>query len=110
MAKRQQFPVAAASPTPCSPSPARTMPTQIIIGKADRSRWFELLHSSVVRDLLRRSGPISMHVVTGDAISRLCHPGSCRTGILNDFDDAPPWRRVPAIEREAGGRLTGWKF
>ena len=28
--------------------------TQIIIGKSTRSRWFELLHGSVVRDLLRR--------------------------------------------------------
>src|SRR5579871_1971388 len=36
--------------------------TQIIIGKSERSRWFELLHGSVVRDLVKRAGNISVHV------------------------------------------------
>ncbi len=36
--------------------------TQIIIGKSERSRWFELLHGSVVRDLVKRAGDISVHV------------------------------------------------
>jgi two-component system sensor histidine kinase KdpD len=40
--------------------------TQIIIGKSTRSRWFELLHGSVVHELLRRSGNIGIHVVAGD--------------------------------------------
>lgn len=39
--------------------------TQIIIGKSNRSRWFELLHGSVVRDLVRASGNIGVHVVAG---------------------------------------------
>lgn len=39
--------------------------TQIIIGKSNRSPWFELLHGSVVRDLVRRSGDIGIHVVAG---------------------------------------------
>jgi two-component system sensor histidine kinase KdpD len=43
--------------------------TQIIIGKSTRSRWFEILHGSVVHDLVRRSGNISVHVISGDAIS-----------------------------------------
>ena len=34
--------------------------TQIIIGKSTRSRWFEILHGSVVHDLVRRSGNISV--------------------------------------------------
>jgi two-component system sensor histidine kinase KdpD len=42
--------------------------TQIIIGKSTRSRWFEILHGSVVHDLVRRSGNISVHVIAGDAI------------------------------------------
>ena len=29
--------------------------TQIIIGKSTRSRWFEILHGSVVHDLVRRA-------------------------------------------------------
>ena len=33
--------------------------THIIIGKSSRSRWFEILHGSVVHDLVRGSGNIS---------------------------------------------------
>jgi two-component system, OmpR family, sensor histidine kinase KdpD len=43
--------------------------TQIIIGKSTRSRWFEILHGSVVHDLVRRSGNISVNVIAGDAIA-----------------------------------------
>lgn len=43
--------------------------TQIVIGKTSRSRWFEILHGSVVHDLVRRSGNISVHVIAGDAIA-----------------------------------------
>jgi two-component system, OmpR family, sensor histidine kinase KdpD len=42
--------------------------TQIIIGKSSRSRWFEMLHGSVVHDLVRRSGNISVHVIAGDQV------------------------------------------
>src|SRR5271170_5119184 len=42
--------------------------TQIIIGKTTRSRWFEILHGSVVHDLVRRSGNISVHVIAGDQL------------------------------------------
>jgi two-component system, OmpR family, sensor histidine kinase KdpD len=42
--------------------------TQIIIGKSTRSRLFEILHGSVVHDLVRRSGNISVHVIAGDAL------------------------------------------
>lgn len=44
--------------------------TQIVIGKSTRSRWFELLHGSVVHDLVRRAGNISVHVVAGDEIAQ----------------------------------------
>lgn len=40
--------------------------TQIVIGKTARSRFFEVLHGSVVHDLLRHSGNISVHVIAGD--------------------------------------------
>jgi two-component system sensor histidine kinase KdpD len=42
--------------------------THIIIGKSSRSRWFEILHGSVVHELVRRSGNISVHVIAGDAV------------------------------------------
>ena len=43
--------------------------THILIGKSERSHWFELLHGSVVRDLMRNSGAISVTAVLakGDA-------------------------------------------
>jgi len=44
--------------------------TQIIVGKSTRSRWFEILHGSVVHDLVRRSGNISVHVIAGDELAR----------------------------------------
>jgi two-component system sensor histidine kinase KdpD len=44
--------------------------TQIIVGKSTRSRWFEILHGSVVHDLVRRSGNISVHVIAGEELAR----------------------------------------
>ena len=43
--------------------------TQIVIGKSTRTRWFEILHGSVVHDLVRRSGNISVHVIAGDELA-----------------------------------------
>jgi two-component system, OmpR family, sensor histidine kinase KdpD len=41
--------------------------TQIVIGKSARSPWFEIVHGSVVRELMRKTGQISLHVISGDA-------------------------------------------
>src|SRR5262249_59085340 len=48
--------------------------TQIVIGKSTRSRWFEILHGSVVHGLVRPSGNLSVHVIAGDAITREPNP------------------------------------
>ncbi len=40
--------------------------TQIVIGKSDRPRWFEMVHGSVVHELVRKTGPISVHVISPD--------------------------------------------
>lgn len=40
--------------------------TQIVIGKSSRSWWFELTRGSVVHDLVRRAGNISVHVIAGE--------------------------------------------
>jgi len=40
--------------------------TQIVIGKSNRSRWFEMVHGSVVHELVRKTGPISVHVISAD--------------------------------------------
>jgi two-component system, OmpR family, sensor histidine kinase KdpD len=42
--------------------------TQIIIGKSTRSWWFELTRGSVVHDLVRRAGNISVNVIAGEEI------------------------------------------
>lgn len=44
--------------------------TQIIIGKSTRTRWFEIVHGSVVHDLVRHAGNISVHVVAGEELAR----------------------------------------
>ena len=45
--------------------------TQILIGKSERSRWFEILHGSVVRDLMRDSGTIGITAIMahGEAVA-----------------------------------------
>ena len=43
--------------------------TQIIIGKSVRSWWFELRQGSVVQDLVRRAGNISVNVIAGDELA-----------------------------------------
>ena len=39
--------------------------TQIVVGKSARSRWFELLHGSVVRELVDKADGIAVHVLAG---------------------------------------------
>ncbi len=40
--------------------------TQIIIGKSSRSRLFEIVRGSVVHDLVRRAGNITVNVIAGE--------------------------------------------
>lgn len=60
--------------------------TQIVIGKTARSRWFEMMHGSIVHDLLRHSGNISVHVIAGDETTAA---------------EAPPPKSVRTTRREA---------
>src|SRR5271163_2023365 len=43
--------------------------TQIIIGKSMRSWWFEIVRGSVVHDLVRRAGNISVNVIAGEELA-----------------------------------------
>jgi two-component system sensor histidine kinase KdpD len=43
--------------------------TQIIIGKSTRSWWFELMRGSVVHDLVRRAGNISVNENAGEELA-----------------------------------------
>ena len=66
--------------------------TQIIVGKSTRSRWFEMMHGSVVRDLVRRSGNISVHVIAGDQVSgRPIPKKTVRTSDRDDVFDPRPY-------------------
>src|SRR5437660_9787312 len=42
--------------------------TQIVVGKSTRSRWFEILHGSVVHELVRKAGNITVHVIAGEEL------------------------------------------
>jgi two-component system sensor histidine kinase KdpD len=55
--------------------------TQIIIGKSTRSRWFEMLHGSVVHELLRKAGDISVHVIAGTGEAAPAKPVKTSTGV-----------------------------
>ena len=44
--------------------------TEIIIGKSSRSWWQEFRYGSIVNDLIRRSGPIDVYVITGESEGR----------------------------------------
>ncbi|MHB2267334.1 ATP-binding protein [Aliihoeflea sp. PC F10.4] len=39
--------------------------THIVVGRSDKPRWRELLQGSVAHDLIRNSGDISVHVISG---------------------------------------------
>jgi two-component system, OmpR family, sensor histidine kinase KdpD len=67
--------------------------TQIIIGKSTRSRWFEILHGSVVHELVRRSGNISVSVIAGDDL--VGDPIPRKT--IRPADHAEPFRLAPYI-------------
>lgn len=41
--------------------------THIVIGKSNRSRWFEMMHGSIVHELVQRSETISVHVIAGES-------------------------------------------
>ncbi|WP_441244298.1 DUF4118 domain-containing protein [Tardiphaga sp. 768_D3_N2_1] len=71
--------------------------TQIVIGKASRSWWFELVRGSVVHDLVRRAGNISVHVIAGDALPT--EPAAKRAQTTDRVEpfDAKPYIAAVAV-------------
>jgi two-component system, OmpR family, sensor histidine kinase KdpD len=64
--------------------------TQIIIGKSSRSRWFETLHGSVVHDLVRRAGNISVNVIAGEELTGAAVKSAVQTAARSDpFNPRP---------------------
>lgn len=70
--------------------------TQIVIGKSTRSLWFEMTRGSVVHDLVRRAGNISVHVIPGDELVDQPAPKSAvQTAARSDPFD--PWPYLKAL-------------
>jgi two-component system, OmpR family, sensor histidine kinase KdpD len=71
--------------------------TQIIIGKSNRSRWFETLHGSVVHDLVRRAGNISVNVIAGDELTAAAAKSAVQTAARSDPFNPRPYLMALAI-------------
>ena len=85
--------------------------TQIVIGKTSRSRWFEILHGSVVHDLVRRSGNISVHVIAGDEHGDPVPKKTVRTAERREPFNARPYIVAllgVAVAAGIGGSLWPW--
>lgn len=70
--------------------------TQIVVGKASRSWWFELMRGSVVHELVRSAGNISVHVIAGDKLDTDAAPvRSVRTA--DRSEPFKPWPYAMAL-------------
>jgi len=66
--------------------------THIVVGKSSRSRWFELVRGSVVHDLVRRAGNISVHVMAGEQlVSEATTRSAVKTADRKDVFEALPY-------------------
>ncbi len=85
--------------------------TQIVIGKSARTRWFEILHGSVVHDLVRQSGNISVHVIAGDTAGQTIPKKSVRTAERDEIFDLWPYLAAllaVAVALGLGGLIWRW--
>ncbi|MFC7697784.1 MULTISPECIES: sensor histidine kinase [Bradyrhizobium] len=72
--------------------------TQIVIGKSTRSLWFEMTRGSVVHDLVRRAGNISVHVIPGDEFTNEPPPKTAvQTATRSDPFDGRPYLKAVGI-------------
>jgi two-component system, OmpR family, sensor histidine kinase KdpD len=70
--------------------------THIIVGKSTRSRWFEILHGSVVHELVRKSGNISVNVIAGEELARDAIPKKT-VRAAEDVTRLDPWPYAVAV-------------
>lgn len=54
---------------------AEARATQLVVGKSQRSRWFELRHGSVVDRLVRETPGVAVHVLPLDRVAAAAAPG-----------------------------------
>ncbi|NVN87815.1 MAG: sensor histidine kinase KdpD [Rhodopseudomonas sp.] len=67
--------------------------TQIIVGRSPRSWWSELIRGSIVHELVRGAGHISVHVIAGDALAAEPMP----TTTLRPAERHEPFELVPYL-------------
>ncbi len=79
--------------------------TQIVIGKSERSRWFEIFHGSVVHELVRRTANISVHVISG---SEEAPPAEGRIATQSGGDLDPIPYAVTGGHCRGGCRRSAW--
>jgi two-component system, OmpR family, sensor histidine kinase KdpD len=86
--------------------------TQIVIGKSARTRWFEIVHGSVVHDLVRRSGNISVHVIAGDTVAGQPIPKKSVRAAARDraFDPVPYVVALLAVAAALGFGEVIWRW
>jgi two-component system, OmpR family, sensor histidine kinase KdpD len=78
--------------------------TQIIIGKSTRSRWFEIVRGSVVHDLVRRSGNITVNVIAGEEPSGPAAKAAVQTAVRPEpFDPKPYLMALVVVAVGLGG-------
>jgi two-component system, OmpR family, sensor histidine kinase KdpD len=68
--------------------------TQIVVGKSTRSWWFELLRGSVVHELVRNAGNISVHVIAGEKLD--AETVSAARGVRT-ADPSEPFHPLPFV-------------
>ncbi len=66
--------------------------TQIVVGKSSRSWWFELVRGSVVHELVRNAGNISVHVIAGDKLD--ANAASAARGVRT-AEQSEPFNPLP---------------
>lgn len=71
--------------------------TQIVVGKSTRSWWFELVRGSVVHDLVRRSGNISVNVIAGEELAPATPIKGVRTAERSVAFDPSPYMMALAL-------------
>jgi two-component system sensor histidine kinase KdpD len=78
--------------------------TQIVLGKSERTRWFELIYGSVVNDLVRGSGNITVHVIAGEHL--IGDPIPKKTVKTRKPKDQDGWDTLPYVATVAAVALA----
>jgi two-component system sensor histidine kinase KdpD len=85
----------------------KTNVTHIIVGKSTRSRWFEIVRGSVVHELVRKAGNISVHVIAGEELAaEPSAPAGIATSAVKPFDPLPYIVAVLAVVIAVGAGMA----